>query len=60
MKLTKQLLQEQNLEFTNTKEDLIEVTTLGNKISLWLNGEIIKSTKSLKPIQEKLDFLISL
>lgn len=60
MKLTKQLLQEQNLEFTNTKEDLIEVTTLGNKISLWLNGEIVKSTKSLKPIQEKLDFLISL
>lgn len=59
MKLTKQLLQEQDLEFTNTKEDLIEVTTLGNKISLWLNGEIIKSTKSLKPIQEKLDFLIS-
>ena len=59
MKLTKQLLQEQNLEFTNTKEDLIEVTTLGNKISLWLNGEIVKSTKSLKPIQEKLDFLIS-
>lgn len=60
MKLTKQLLQEQNLEFTNTNEDLIEITTLGNKISLWLNGEIVKSTKSLKPIQEKLDFLISL
>ena len=59
MKLTKQLLQEQDLEFTNTKEDLIEISEFRGRISLWLNGNIIKSTKSLKPIQEKLDFLIS-
>ena len=60
MTLTKQLLQEQDLELTNSQDDLIEVSILKNKINLWLNGEIIKSTKSLKPIQEKLNFLISL
>ena len=58
MTLTKQLLQKQDLEFTNSQEDFIEVTTLNDKFSLWLNGTIIKSTKSLKPIQEKLNFLL--
>ncbi len=58
MTLTKQLLQKQDLEFTNSQEDLIEVTALNDKFSLWLNGNIIKSTKSLKPIQEKLNFLL--
>ena len=58
MTLTKQLLQKQDLEFTNSQEDLIEVTLLNDKFSLWLNGNIIKSTKSLKPIQEKLNFLL--
>jgi|TARA_R110002126_G_scaffold287826_1_gene440871 hypothetical protein len=60
MKLTKQLLQEQDLEFTNSQEDLIEVSFNRDNFSLWLNGEIIKSTKSLKPIQEKLNFLTSI
>ena len=59
MTLTKQLLQKQDLEFTNSQEDLIEVTALNDKFSLWLNGNIIKSTKSLKPIQEKLNFLLT-
>jgi len=59
MTLTKQLLKEQDLEFTNLQEDLIEVTTLNDKFSLWLNGAIVKSTKSLKPIQEKLNFLLT-
>jgi hypothetical protein len=59
MTLTKQLLQEQDLEFTNSQEDLIEVSILKDKIILWLNGSIIKSTKSLKPIQEKLNFLLT-
>ena len=58
MTLTKQLLQTQDLEFTNSQEDLIEVTTLNDKFNLWLNGTIVKSTKSLKPIQEKLNFLL--
>jgi len=59
MKLTRQLLQQQDLELTNSQEDLIEVTTINDKTSLWLNGTIIKSTKSLKPIQEKLNFLLT-
>ena len=59
MTLTKQLLQEQDLEFTNSQQDLIEVSILKGRISLWLNGSILKSTKSLKPIQEKLNFLIT-
>jgi|TARA_R110000803_G_scaffold3085_3_gene10543 hypothetical protein len=59
MTLTKQLLQEQDLEFTNSQQDLIEVSILKDKISIWLNGSILKSTKSLKPIQEKLNFLIT-
>jgi len=59
MLITKQLLQEQDLEFTNSQEDLIEVMMLQNNISIWLNGSIIKTSKLLKPIQEKLNFLIS-
>ena len=59
MKLTRKLLQEQDLEFTNSQGDLIEVS-LSLNFSLWLNGDIIKSTKSLKPIQEKLNFLTSI
>ena len=38
MLITKQLLQEQDLEFTNSQEDLIEVMMLQNNISIWLNG----------------------
>mgnify|MGYP003641935875 FL=1 len=59
MKLSRKLLQEQDLEFTNSRGDLIEVS-LSLNFSLWLNGDIIKSTKSLKPIQEKLNFLTSI
>ena len=59
MTLTKQLLQTQDLEFTNSQEDLIEVSMGFGRIQLWLNGDIIKSTKTLKPIQEKLNFLLT-
>ena len=59
MKLSRQLLELQDLEFTNSQGDLIEVS-LSLNFNLWLNGEIIKSTKSLKPIQEKLNFLTSI
>ena len=59
MTLTKQLLQTQDLEFTNSQEDLIEVSMGFGNIQLWLNGDIIKSTKMLKPIQEKLNFLLT-
>ena len=59
MKLSKRLLQEQDLEFTNSQEDLIEVLLIGENFSLWLNGTIIKSTKSLIPIQQKLNLLLA-
>jgi len=59
MKLTRKLLESQDLEFTNSQGDLIEVS-LSLNFNLWLNGEVIKSTKSLKPIQEKLNFLTSI
>ena len=59
MKLSRQLLESQDLEFTNSQGDLIEVS-LSLNFNLWLNGEIVKSTKSLKPIQEKLNFLTSI
>ena len=60
MTLTKNLLQEQDLEFTNSREDLIEVSLFKDKFSIWLNGSIIENTKSLKQTQVKLDFLKSL
>jgi hypothetical protein len=60
MTLTKNLLQEQDLEFTNSREDLIEVSLFKDKFNIWLNGSIIENTKSLKQTQVKLDFLKSL
>ena len=60
MTLTKDLLQEQDLEFTNSREDLIEVSLFKEKFNIWLNGSIIENTKSLKQTQVKLDFLKSL
>jgi len=59
MKLTKQILGEQILDFTNSQEDFIEVTTNRERFQLWLNGKIVKSTKSLKPIQDKLNYLLT-
>jgi len=59
MLITKQLLQEQDLEFTNSLGDLIEVSMFSGHIQLWLNGVIVKSTKTIRPIQNKLNFLIS-
>ena len=64
MTLTKELLKEQFLEFTNSKDDFIEVTTDRGRFQLWINGTIVKSTivksaKYLKPIQEKLDYLLA-
>mgnify|MGYP001485193523 FL=1 len=59
MTLTKELLKEQFLEFTNSKDDFIEVTTDRGRFQLWINGTIVKSAKYLKPIQEKLDYLLA-
>jgi hypothetical protein len=60
MKLTKELLQENDLEFTNDREDLIEVVFFRNKFGILLNGELIKNTKTIAPIQDKLNFLLTL
>ena len=57
MKLTKDLLKQQDLEFTNSREDLIEVSLFKDKFNIWLNGSIIENTKSLKQTQVKLNFL---
>ena len=60
MKLTRQLLKSQGLDFTNSREDLIEVELFSGHFQLFLNGVIVKSTKTLKPVQEKLNFLTSI
>jgi hypothetical protein len=60
MTLTKDLLKQQDLEFTNSREDLIEVSLFKDKFNIWLNGSIIENTKSLKQTQVKLNFLKSL
>ena len=59
MRLTKELLQEQDLEFTNGREDLIEVSFLANTFAIILNGRCVKATKTIAPIQQKLDFLLT-
>ena len=62
MTLTKQLLENEILELTNSQDDQIDVwfQDKTNNFCLELNGKVIKATKSLKLIQEKLNFLISL
>jgi hypothetical protein len=60
MKLIKQELAEKDLMFTNSLDDLIEVTLNRGRFQVWLNGVIVKSTKGLKPAQQKLDFLLSI
>ena len=59
MRLTKELLQEQDLEFTNGREDLIEVSFLANTFAIILNGRCVKATKTIAPIQQKLNFLLT-
>lgn len=60
MKLTKELLLKQDFEFTNERGDLIEVSFLANTFALMLNGRCVKATKTIAPIQNKLNFLLSL
>ena len=54
-----QLLQGEFLDFSNSQNDFIELSFHKDKFQLWLNGSIIKSLKSFKPIQEHLNFLLS-
>ena len=59
MTLTKELLLKQDFEFTNERGDLIEVSFLANTFALMLNGRCVKATKTIEPIQNKLNFLLS-
>jgi len=60
MILTKEQLKEEILEFTNSQEDQVFIwfQYKTKRFCLELNGKVIKATKSLKPIQEKLNFLL--
>lgn len=60
MILTKEQLKEEILEFTNSQEDQVFIwfQDKTKRFCLELNGKVIKATKSLKPIQEKLNFLL--
>tara|TARA_B110000908_G_scaffold73846_1_gene88985 strand:- start:23 stop:205 length:183 start_codon:yes stop_codon:yes gene_type:complete len=60
MKITRQELEQKDLMFTNSLDDLIEVSLLNGRFLVWLNGVIVKSTKGLKPAQQKLDFLLTI
>lgn len=60
MKLSKELLKNKDLEFTNSKKDLIEIIFTRGNFAIILNGEFIKVTKTIAPIQNKLNFLLSL
>lgn len=57
--LKQQLLEGETLEFTNHKDDLINVwfQDVTNNFCLELNCKVVKATKTFKTIQEKLDFL---
>tara|TARA_R100000655_G_scaffold23986_1_gene48169 strand:- start:699 stop:905 length:207 start_codon:yes stop_codon:yes gene_type:complete len=57
--LKQQLLQGETLEFTNHKDDLINVwfQDVTNNFCLELNCKVIKATKTFKPIKDKLEFL---
>ena len=60
MKITRQELEQKDLMFTNSLDDLIEVSLLNGHFHVWLNGVIVKSTKGIKPAQQKLDFLLTI
>jgi hypothetical protein len=60
MEITRQELEQKDLMFTNSLDDLIEVSLLNGHFQVWLNGVIVNSTKGIKPAQQKLDFLLTI
>jgi hypothetical protein len=48
-----------DLEFTNSNNDLIEVSFLADTFAIILNGRCVKATKTIAPIENKLNFLIN-
>tara|TARA_R110000744_G_scaffold312604_1_gene419997 strand:- start:298 stop:489 length:192 start_codon:yes stop_codon:yes gene_type:complete len=59
IKLNKEALMSEDLEFTNEMGDLIEVAFLLGFYSVILNGRCVKATKTLEPVQRKLNYLIN-
>ena len=52
MKLTKKEIEHKDLMFTNSIDDLIEVSLLNGHFQVWLNEVIGKSTKDLQQAQK--------
>lgn len=47
------------LEYTNSLGDLIEVVFYNETFGIILNGRCIKAAKTIKPIENKLNFLLN-
>ena len=58
-KIKKEELIGEGLKFTNSLGDLIEVVSFNGTFGIILNGRCVKATKTLNPIQNKLNFLIN-
>jgi hypothetical protein len=59
VKLKKEELMHGDLDFTNDMGDLIEVSFNRNLYFVILNGECVKATKTLAPVENKLNYLIN-
>ena len=59
VKIKKEELIGNGLEFTNSLGDLIEVDFLAGTFAVILNGRCVKATKTIKPIEDKINFLIN-
>ena len=59
VKLKKEELIGEGLEFTNSFGDLIEVVCFSGTFAIILNDFCVKATKTLKPIENELNFLIN-
>lgn len=59
IKLKKEELTGAGLEFTNSFDDLIEVVSFNGIFAIILNGRCVKATKTITPIENKLNFLIN-
>ena len=59
IKLKKEVLMREDLEFTNDRGDLIEVVFFRGFYYVVLNDRCVKATKTLEPVQRKLNYLIN-
>ncbi len=59
IKLKKEELMGKTLEFTNSQGDLIEVCNFTGSYAVFLNDRCVKATKTLEPVQRKLNYLLN-